>query len=70
MKRHKARRGVSMAKRKKRKIRIYFKDGKSDIIPQKYWDDYEVNYGLFVVKKNDEWVAFYSLDIIACMVVW
>ena len=39
-------------KKKKQKIRIYFKDGKSDIIPQKFWDDYEVNYGLFVVKKN------------------
>lgn len=33
-------------KKKKQKIRIYFKDGKSDIIPQKFWDDYEVvNYG-------------------------
>lgn len=40
-------------KQKKQKIRIYFSDGKSDIIPQKYWDDYEVNDGLFVVKKND-----------------
>ena len=40
-----------MSKHKKRKIRVYFKDGKVDVIPQKLWDDYEVNCGLFVVKK-------------------
>lgn len=57
-------------KKKKQKIRIYFKDGKSNIIPQKFWDDYEVNYGLFVVKKNERWIAFYSLDMIACTVIW
>lgn len=56
-------------KKKKQEIRIYFKDGKTDIIPQKFWDDYEVNHGLFVVKKNDAWIAFYRLDIIDCMVV-
>lgn len=59
-----------MAKKKhKRKIRIYFKDGKCDIIPQRLWDDYEVNYGLFVVKKDGAWIAFYQIDIIACVVV-
>ena len=57
-----------MSNKKKKKIRIYFKDGKTDVIPQKLWDDYEVNHGLFVVKKNGEWIAFYSIDIIACMV--
>ena len=56
-------------KQKKQKIRLYFSDGKSDIIPQKYWDDYEINDGLFVVKKNDAWIAFYKMDIIDCMVV-
>ena len=56
-------------KKKKQKIRIYFKDGKTDVIPQKFWDDYEVNDGLFVVKKKGAWTAFYSMDIIACMVV-
>lgn len=56
-------------KPKKQKIRIYFKDGKCDVIPQKSWDDYEVNYNLFVVKKHGAWIAFYSMDIIACMVV-
>lgn len=59
-----------MAKKKhKQKIRIYFRDGKSDIIPQRLWDDYEVNYGLLVIKKNGAWVAFYQVDLIACMVV-
>lgn len=58
-----------MAKKKKQKIRIYFNDGKSDIILQKYWDDYEVNNGLFVVKKNEAWIAFYNLNIIDCVVV-
>lgn len=58
-----------MAKKKKQKIRIYFYDGKTDIIPQKYWDDYEVNNGLFVVKKNEAWIAFYNLNIIDCVVL-
>lgn len=56
-------------KQKKQKIKLYFSDGKSDIISQKYQDDYEVNDGLFVVKKDDVWIAFYKMDIIDCMVV-
>lgn len=56
-------------KKQKQKIRIYFRDGKSDIIPQRLWDDYEVNDGLLVIKKNGAWVAFYQVDLIACMVV-
>lgn len=56
-------------KPKKRKIKIFFRDGKCDIIPQRLWDDYEVNYGLFVVKKNGTWIAFYQMDLIECMVV-
>ena len=56
-------------KKKKQKIKIFFKDGKTDVIPQKFWDDYEVNDNLFVVKKKGAWIAFYSMDIIACMVV-
>ena len=44
-------------------------DGKVDVVPQKLWDDYEVNNDLFVVKKNGEWIAFYKMDIIECMVV-
>ena len=30
-------------KKKKETIRLYFRDGKTDEIPQKFWDDYEVN---------------------------
>lgn len=56
-------------KPKKQEIRLYFKDGKTDIIPQKFWDDYMVNDGLFVVIKNEQWIAFYQMDIIECMVV-
>lgn len=56
-------------KEKKRKIKLYFKDGKTDTIPQKLWDDYEVNNDLFVVKKNGEWIAFYKMKTIDCMVV-
>ena len=58
-----------MSKNKKRKIKIYFKDGKVDVIPQKFWDDYEINQNLFVVKKKGEWVAGYNMEIIACFVV-
>lgn len=59
-----------MAKnKKKRKIKIFFTDGKVDIIPQRLWDDYEVNNDLFVVKKDGAWIAFYKMDIIECMVV-
>lgn len=56
-------------KKKKKKIRIYFYDGKCDVIPQKLWDDYEVNHGLFVVKKKGAWIAFYNMDIIDCACV-
>ncbi len=56
-------------KDKKRKIKVFFKDGKEDIIPQKFWDDYEYNYGLFVVKKKGEWIAVYNMDCVACVVV-
>lgn len=58
-----------MSKKKKRKIKLFFKDGKTDIIPQKLWDDYEINGNLFVVKKNGEWIAFYKMKTIDCMVV-
>lgn len=60
---------MSKHKHKKQKIKIFFRDGKSDIIPQKLWDDYEVNDGLFVIKKNGAWIGFYQIDEISCMVV-
>ena len=54
---------------KKMKIKIFFTDGKVDVIPQKFWDDYEVNHGFFIVKKKGAWIAGYNLDIVACWVV-
>ena len=60
---------MTKEKKKKQKIRIFFKDGKTDVIPQKFWDDYEVNDNLFVVKKKGAWIAFNKMDIIDCMVV-
>ena len=60
---------MAKEKKKKQKIRIFFKDGKTDVIPQKFWDDYEVNDNLFVVKKKGALIAFYKMDIIDCMVV-
>lgn len=60
---------MSKKKKRKKEIRIFFKDGKTDVIPQKLWDDYEVNYGLFVIKKKGVWIAFYQMDEISCMAV-
>ena len=59
-----------MSKHKKKKtIRIFFKDGKQDVIPQKLWDDYEYNGNLFVVKKKGEGIATYNLEVVACITV-
>ena len=47
-----------MAKhKKKQKIKIFFRDGKKDIIPQKLWDDYDViakdsGLWLIIIKKE------------------
>ena len=53
--------------KKEKTIKVIFKDGKNDAIPQKFWDDYEYNYGLFVVKKNGEWVVAYNMDCVTCV---
>ena len=59
-----------MAKnKKKQKIKIYFKDGKKDIIPQRLWDDYDYIDGMFIVIKKEQWIAMYNRDTIACVVV-
>ena len=62
-----------MAKRKKQKIRIYFRDGKKDIIPQKLWDDYDFiakDSGTYLaVIKNEQWIAIYNMrDVLAFVV--
>ena len=51
------------------KIRIYFKDGKIDVIPKKLWDDYEYNGNLFVVKRCGAWVYCYNMSDISCIIV-
>lgn len=51
------------------KIRIYFRDGKVDVIPKKLWDDYEYNGCLFIVKRCDEWVYTYNIGDVSCIIV-
>lgn len=53
----------------KQKVRIYYKDGKTDVISQKHWDDYEVNSNLFVLKKKGAWIYMCNLDVVACICV-
>lgn len=54
-----------MAKKKKQKIRVFFRDGKKDVIPQKFWDDYEVlakDSGIYlIIIKKEQWIAGYNL---------
>ena len=62
-----------MAKKKKQKIRIYFRDGKKDIIPQKLWDDYDFiakDSGQYlVIIKNEQWIAVYNMRDVLGFVV-
>jgi len=60
-------------KRKKQKIRIFFRDGKKDIIPQKLWDDYEVlakDSGIYlIIIKNEQWIAGYNMRDVTAFTV-
>lgn len=63
-----------MAKKKrKQKIKIYFRDGKKDIIPQKFWTDYDFiakdSGTYFVVIKDEQLVAVYNMKDVATLVV-
>lgn len=65
-----------MAKKKnkrKQTIRIFFRDGKKDVIPQKLWDDYEIiakDSGVhLVIIKNEQWIAGYNLKDVTTWVV-
>lgn len=65
-----------MAKRKKQKIRIYFKDGHLDEIPQRLWDDYtyergqnQSGEGMFVVIKDGAWRYMYNMSEVCCVIV-
>ena len=58
-------------KRKKQKIRIFFRDGRKDIIPQRLWDDYDFiakdSGCYFVVIRKEQWIAAYNMKDIT---VW
>lgn len=60
-------------RKKKQTIRIFFKDGKTDEIPQKFWDDYIYDSSggscLFVVIKKGAWIAMYNMSEVACVTV-
>ena len=65
-----------MAKKKnkrKQTIRIFFRDGKKDVIPQKLWDDYEIiakDSGIhLIIIKNEQWIAGYNLKDVTAWVV-
>ena len=60
---------MTKKKRKKPKITIFFKDGKKDVIPKKFWTDYDYVDGMFVVIKREQWVAMYNKDIIDCITI-
>lgn len=47
-----------------KQINIFTSDKNMDVWKADSWDDYEVNYGLFVVKLNGEWVGIYPLSSI------
>lgn len=53
----------------KQKIKICFKDGLVDEIPQKLWDDYQYVDHNFVVKRQGQWIAIYNMDDVSCVVV-
>ena len=58
-----------MKKLKFGKIKVFFRDGKMDVIPKKLWDDYEYNGALFVIKRCGAWVATYNIGDVSAIVV-
>lgn len=59
--------------RKKQKIRIFFRDGSKDIIPQRLWDDYDFiakDSGIFlIIIKNEQWIAGYNMKDVTAFTV-
>ena len=51
------------------KIRVYFRDGKIDVIPKRLWDDYTYDGSLFIVKRCGAWVATYNIGDISAVIV-
>lgn len=60
-------------KRKKQKIRIFFRDGRKDIIPQRLWDDYDFiakDSGIYlIIIKNEQWIAGYNMRDVTAFTV-
>ena len=60
-------------KNKKQTITIYFRDNRKDIIPQKYWNDYEIlrnNREMFLtIIKDGQWVAGYNMKDVSAYTV-
>lgn len=60
-------------KQKKQKIRVFFRDGRTDTLSQKLWDDYEVlakNSGVYlVIIKNGQWIAGYNMRDVTAFTV-
>lgn len=54
-------------------VRVFFRDGKIDIIPQKFWDDYEVlakDSGTYlIIIKNEQWIAGYNMRDVTAFTV-
>ena len=51
------------------KIKIYFRDGKVDVIPKKLWDDYMYDGTLFIIKRCGAWVCTYNIGDISAIIV-
>lgn len=64
---------MAKKKEKKQKIRVFFKDGCKDIIPQRLWDDYDYittnGVTTFIVKRKGQWIAMYNMSDVSCVTV-
>jgi len=64
---------MAKKKHKKQKIRIFFRDGKKYIIPQKFWDDYDFiakDSGIYlIIIKNEQWIAGYNMKDVTAWTV-
>ena len=50
-------------------IKIFFRNGKVDVIPKKLWDDYAYIGKTFVVKRCGAWVYIYNIEDVTCIIV-
>ena len=50
-------------------IRICFKDGNEDVIPEHLYTDYEYHSGWFIVRKENKYIASYNMDDVKSITV-